>query len=100
MTSAVKTANSNEAEHRRELATAINLLAQGRINTVGMFTIAAGTTSTTVPDAAAHAGSVPLIIPTQATTLTPYVSARALGSFTLTHAAPASDTTYLYVLLG
>jgi len=96
----VNEVSSNEGEHRRQLATAINELIRGRVNSTGTFTIAAAATTTTVSNALAHAGSVPLLIPTQATTLVPYVTARATGSFTLTHAAAGAATTFLYVLLG
>lgn len=100
MTAPVSEFGPSEAEHRRQLAAAINQINQGRINSTGSFTIAAGTTSTVVQNALAHAGSVPFLMPTQATTLAPYVTARGLGSFTLTHAAAGAATTFLYVLLG
>lgn len=86
----------------RELATTLNLVLQGRINAVGSFTVGAADTSTVVSDVLAHSGSVPLLMPANATAaaMTPYVSARSLGSFTLTHAAPGASADFLYVLLG
>lgn len=86
----------------REIATALNLALQGRINSTGSFTASNGTTSTQVDDVNAYEMSTPLLIPTNAAAagITPYVSARAKGSFTLTHTDPGSDATFLYVLLG
>lgn len=102
MTAAVKTSGTKEAEHRRELATAINQLIIGRINSVGTLTIANATTSTVVTDPNAHVGSVPLLTPTNAAAaaISPYVTARSLNSFTLTHANPGAPATFLYALLG
>lgn len=100
MISPLNTVEANEAEHRRRISETVNLILQGRINSVGTLTIASGATTTAVNDVAAHIGSVPLLIPMQSTTLNPYVSARAKGSFTLSHASAPADTTYLYVLLG
>lgn len=102
MTAAVKTSGAKEAEHRRELATAINQLIVGRINSIGEITIANGTTSTVVTDPNAYARSVPLLIPTNAAAaaISPYVSARSLNSFTLTHANPGASATFIYALLG
>lgn len=100
MTSAVKSTNSNEAEHRREFATAINQMLLGRLNCTGSFTILTGTTTTVVSDQNAHANSVPLLTPASDTTLHPYVTARTFGSFTLTHAAAVADTNFLYALIG
>lgn len=86
----------------REIATTLNLVLQGRINCTGSITVANGTTSTVVPDVCAYESSVPLLIATNsaAAAISPYVSARAAGSFTLTHADPGASATFLYVLLG
>lgn len=103
MTQAVNTTNSSESAHRRELATAINGILLGRINSTGTFVMTNGSTSTVVTDPNAHPGSVPLIMGASATlpsAQTIYISARALGSFTVAHAAPVGDKTYLYALLG
>ena len=100
MIAPVPNQSANEAEHRRVIADAVNLLAQGRVNSTGTLTIASGATSTVVANPNAHAASVPLLIPLQSTTLQPYVSARTRGSFTLSHAAPSAATSFLYVLLG
>lgn len=90
------------AEMIREIATALNLVLQGRINATGAFTVGAAATSTVVSDPNAYAASVPLLMPANATAaaMTPYVSARAEGSFTLTHAAPGASADFLYALLG
>lgn len=91
-----------DAEHRRQLADAINLLFSGRSNAVGTITVASGTTTTDVANVLAWEGSVPLLIPADATAaaLSPYVSARQRGQFTVTHAAPGSDAVFLYALVG
>ncbi|MFA6125531.1 hypothetical protein [Sphingomonas sp.] len=90
------------AELLRDATTTINLILQGRINSFGSFTVGAAATSTVVPDVNAYASSVPLLMPANATAaaMAPYVSARATGSFTLTHAAPGASADFLYVLLG
>lgn len=104
MTVAVKTSNSNEVEHRRELATAINLLILGRINSVGEFTAANATTSTVVTDTNAHSGSVVHWTPTNAAAAgiqaSMYVSARGPGTFTITHNNPGASATFIYSLHG
>lgn len=101
MTQAVKSTNSNAAEHRRELATAINAILQGRINTANTFTMVNGTTSTTVTDTNAHQGSHISIAPLSAGVPAGwYVSARNAGSFVVTHTNPGADKSLSYVLLG
>lgn len=104
MTAAVKTSNANDKEHRRELATAINALIIGRINSIGSFTSANGTTSTVVTDTNAHPGSIPRWTPTNAAAAaiqnSMYVSARGNGTFTLTHNNPGASATFIYSLLG
>lgn len=100
MTQPVKNSFSSQQEQARELSTAINQILLGRINTVRTLTIVSGTTTTVVTDPNAHTKSVPFLIPLASSTLTPYVSARTLGSFTLTHAAPGANIDYAYVLLG
>lgn len=104
MTAAVKTSNANDVEHRREIASTVNALLLGRINAIGTFTAANGTTSTTIADANAHPGSVPRWTPTNAAAAaiqsSMYVSARGAGSFTVTHTNPGASATFIYSLLG
>lgn len=89
----------------RKHAEAINALIGGRLDALGTLTLAAGVTSTVVNDPAFISSQVPLLVPTTANAAAAlsglYVSARAPGSFTLTHAsAGTTDRTYLYVRLG
>lgn len=87
------------------IAETVNKILSGRANNVGSLTLTANTTTTTVSDNQFESGMVPLLIPTSANAATAtanvYVSARANGSFTLTHANNAqTDRTFLYVRWG
>lgn len=101
MTASVRT-DGADREHRGELARALNLALSGGVGVVRALTIANATTSTVVNDALAHAGSIPLLTPTNAAGagISPYVTARTKGSFTLTHANPGASATFIYILLG
>ena len=92
-------------EHYKVLSQAINSLIGGKSDNVGTFTLAAGAASTTVTDNRFESNQVPLWMPTTANAATAtanvYVSARAKGSFTLTHANNAqTDRTFLYIRVG
>lgn len=107
MTAPVSTENARDSEHRREIANALNQVLRGQINTVSELTIANGTTSTAVADVNAHMGSMPILMPTNATGAAligsatgVYVSSRGVGTFTLTHPNPGASATFLYALLG
>ncbi len=87
------------------LARAVNTLLKGGADVVGAFTLTAGATSTTVSDNLFESQMVPVLVPTSANAAgalaTTYVSARAKGSFTLTHANAATvDRTFLYIRWG
>ena len=91
----------------KKFALAIQQLAEGRSNAVGALTLAASAGSTTVVAQNCGAGSVVLLSPRTAHAAaelaagTCYVSAVALGSFTVTHASNAqTDRTFGYVCLG
>lgn len=91
--------------HRILLAETLNKVISGRANNVGTLTLAAGTTTTTVLDNQFESGMVPVLIAATANAATAtgnvYVSARANGSFTLTHANNAQvDRTFLYIRWG
>lgn len=80
-------------------------LFEGRRNTTGSFTLTANAASTVVTHANFGAASVPHWTATTANASaalgTTYVSARANGSFTLTHANNAQvDRTYYYSIDG
>lgn len=90
----------NETEHRREIVTALNRGLQGYINSTGTFTIVSGTTTTVVTNVLAHENSIPLFTPLGTPVANLQVTARAKGSFTITHAAPGANTLYGYAILG
>lgn len=102
----VRTVSRNE----RDLslyALSISELASGRSNAVGSVTLTANTTTTTVTDSNFASGSVPKLEPTTANAAaergngTMYISARANGSFTITHANNAqTDRTFIYAIQG
>jgi len=86
---------------------AIRELFEGRRNTTGTLTLTASTTSTIVKHLNFGTDSVPHLTPTTPNAAaeigngTIYVSARANGSFTLTHANNAqSDRIFLFSFDG
>jgi hypothetical protein len=86
---------------------AIRELFEGRRNTTGTVTLTANASSTTVTHLNFGADSVPHLTPATANAAaevgagTLYVSARANGSFTLTHGNNAqADRTFLYSFDG
>lgn len=108
MTAFVKTANSNEREHRRELATAINQILLGRTNNVGAVVLGNGDTTTTITDPNISTNSVVLLIPLDASgkgvewyqsDITPTIG-KAGGTIEITHDDPGADATFAYVLIG
>ena len=91
--------------HLPLLADRINGCIEGKLNAVGTATLTANAGSTTVSDNLFESNMVPVLMPTTANAAAAltnvYVSARAKGSFTLTHANNAQvDRTFLYVRLG
>jgi hypothetical protein len=102
----VRTVSRNEKDLSL-YALAISELASGRSNAFGTVTLTANAASTAVTDANFAAGSVPSFTATTANAAaeigagTMYVSARANGSFTITHANNAqNDRTFLYAVQG
>jgi len=86
-------------------AESINGLIDGRADVVGDFTLTAGATSTVVSDNKFESGMVPVWVPKSATAATAmtalFLSARAQGSFTVTHNNTADvDRTFAYVRFG
>jgi hypothetical protein len=92
---------------------AIRRLHDGKIGSTGSVTLTANTTTTTLTDAKVGGDSVITFMPTTANaalefsgmisldTAAMYVSARAQGSATLTHAdSTTTDRTFKYVILG
>jgi alcohol dehydrogenase class IV len=91
----------------REIASAINLLIDGKNNATGTFTLTASTTTTTVSDLRAGTNSVITYVPTTANASaeigagTIFISARNDESFVLTHANNSqSDRTFIYAIIG
>lgn len=95
----------DERTHTILLAQTLNKVLGGRANNVGTLTLTANVASTTVLDNQFESSMVPVLIATTANAATAtanvYVSARANGSFTLTHANNAQvDRTFLYIRWG
>lgn len=89
----------------RDVASAVNLLIDGKNNAKGTFTLTASTTTTVVNDARAGEDSVICWTPTTFNAADHmnelYVSARANGSFTLTHTSKIhTDMTFVYTIIG
>jgi len=87
----------------REVASAVNLLIDGKSNNRGTFTLAANATTTTVTDLRGGSDSVILFTPMTATAAAEdmYISARNKQSFVVTHAdASTTDRTFTYVVVG
>lgn len=82
-----------------------NDIQRGRMNATGSLTLTANAASTVITDPSFTAEMVPVLMATTANAATAtanvYVSARANGSFTLTHANNAqADRTFLYIRIG
>lgn len=94
-----------DAQHRMAISAAVNELLKGRANNTGVVTLRANQTTTTVIDNLFNSDMVPLLMPASANAAsalaTTYLSVRANGQFTLTHANTATaDRTFLYVRWG
>jgi len=92
-------------EHYKSLSQAVNALIGGKSANMGTFTLAASVTTTVVTDNLFESNQVVIWSPATANAAAAmtnvYLSARAKGSFTLTHSSTAStDRTYLYVRVG
>lgn len=98
-----------EEKDLKKIITAIQQLSAGRSNAVGVVTLTASASSTTVVDGNCAAGSVPILIPTTAhaaaedgngTRFIP-IATITNGSFVIDHANNTqADRTYLYALFG
>lgn len=91
----------------KKIILSLQQLAAGRSNATGTVTLTASTTTTTVSDDNFASVSVPLFTATTANAAAEigaggmYVSARAKGSFTITHANNAqTDRTFYYAIQG
>ena len=89
----------------KKIVLAIQQLAAGRSNATGSVTLTANAGSTAVTDNNFAAASTVYFTATTSNAATGvtamYVSARAKGTFTITHANNAqADRTYLYAIVG
>lgn len=101
----VPTYLTDKQEWLRKLTEVVNSLRDGKINSVGSVTLTANDTTTTVADS--RAGGDSKIVFTATTSNAAgavggmYVSAKAKGSFTITHAnTAATDKDFDYVLFS
>ena len=91
----------------KKIVLAIQQLAAGRSNAVGLVTLVTSSPTTIVNDKNCAIGSTPLFTPASASAATEigngtmYLSAVTNGSFTITHAnSSISDRKFLYALQG
>ena len=96
-----------EATNPREISLVVNNILNGKINSTGSFTCTASATTTAVTDERAGKNSIILLMPLSANSATEqgngtiFVSTRADGSFTVTHANNSqTDRLYGYVIIG
>ena len=93
------------ASDERAVRDVLARVMQGKTNNTGTVTLTTSSTTTTLTDPRIGAESVILFMPTTANAKTAaanlYVSARASGSATLTHASSANvDQTFGYCVIG
>ena len=98
---------NRDEKDTRIFALAINELTQGRSNATGSVTLTENAATTAVTNDNFAPGSTVYFTQTTANAAaeigagTMYVSARAKGTFTITHANNAqTDRTFLYAILG
>lgn len=87
-------------EHIRDIVQTLNQV--GQMLGGSTVTFLNTTTSTTVDDTRFSASTVPILVPLDATAqaTTFYVSARANGTITFTHADPGADAEYAALYIG
>ncbi len=95
----------DHGQHLRLVSGALNNTIDGKVNSTGSITLTASATTSTLTDARIGANSIIFFMPTTANALTAnanlYVSARADGSATLTHASSGNtDQTFGYAVFG
>jgi hypothetical protein len=96
-----------EGTNPRAVAAVVNRMLVGGLNCAGTVTLTPGAGSTSVSDPRASGASRIVLFPTTANAAvelgngTIYISGKAKGSFTLTHANNAqSDRTFDYAIFG
>ena len=95
----------NQAQHLRLISNTVNNTLDGKLNSTGDVTLRASQTTTTLTDARLGGNSIILFMPITANGRTGlngmYVSARAEGSATLTHASSSNaDQNLSYCVIG
>lgn len=96
-----------EATNPREISLVVNNILNGKLNSTGSVTLTASTTTTAVSDERVGKESIILFMPLTANSAseqgngTMYVSTRADGSFTITHANNSqTDRQFGYIVIG
>ncbi len=89
----------------QRIAESVNGLIDGKADMAGSVTLTANSATTTVTDNKFESNMVPVFVPTTANAAGAlsgmYLSARANGEFTLTHANNSqTDKTFLYLRAG
>tara|TARA_R100001015_G_scaffold18486_2_gene11757 strand:- start:5039 stop:5368 length:330 start_codon:yes stop_codon:yes gene_type:complete len=95
----------DQGQHIRLISNVLNNTIDGKLNSTGNVTLTASATSTTLTDARIGANSIILFMPTTANGNSAkdnlFVSARANGTATLTHASSSNtDQSFGYVVIG
>ena len=95
----------DQAQHLRLVSSVLNNTLDGKLNSTGEVTLTASATSTNLVDERIGVNSVIILEPTNANSNSAkgnlYVSARANGSATLTHASSGNtDQNFVYVVIG
>ena len=86
----------------REVAEVLNRTVDGKLNSVGEFTVAASTTTTNVTEPRAGKESVILLSPqdTHFYSVEPFISTKNNGSFVVTTTSHGTDAVIEYVIIG
>ena len=95
----------DNSQHLRLVSLTLNNVMDGKLNSTGEITLTASATSTTLTDARIGGDSVIVFMPITANGKTAennlFVSARASGSATLTHASSSNnDQNFAYIIIG
>ncbi len=100
-----KLSDDDEARHRREIATVVQNIMQGKMNVVGSLTLAANAATTTLMDHRIGANSSILLMPTTSDAAAAlggvYFTGFGDGTCTVNHANNAqTDRTFKYSVIG
>lgn len=96
--------STDEREHRRQLARAVSGLLAGKRNAMGVLTLTANVTTSTITDSRITPDTVAVLVPTTANAAGAvgglYQVATA-GVLTVHHASTATtDRTFVFILVG